>query len=170
MNKVILLALGCFLCLIINGCASFRTYSVTKERVDQDLSTGNRGYLFGQPESSQEAPGKTTRQIQVVEVEFYPMGRGNRPRSGPAVSKGSGQIPAIEPIVVQPSGASRVVVMKKYTVRKGDTLQRIAKRFYGTTKRWKDIYQANQEILKGSEQLYPGQIIEIPTEKVYGEK
>ena len=176
MKRIILLALGCCLCFIINGCASFRTYSVTKERVDQDLSEGNRGYLFGQPESSEDAPRKATRQIQVFELELRPIGRGSRPAS-PAVgssamkvSKDSGQMPAIKTIVAQPSGTSKVVVMKKYTVRKGDTLERIAKRFYGTTKRWRDIYRANQKILKSTKQLYPGQIIEIPIEEIIGVK
>jgi hypothetical protein len=51
-RKIILLTLGCFLSFIISGCA-VRTYPVIKERVDQGLTTGNRGYLKGAPEVSE---------------------------------------------------------------------------------------------------------------------
>jgi nucleoid-associated protein YgaU len=161
-KKIILLVLACFLVSIINGCA-IKTYKVTRERVDQDLSKGNRGYLMGKPEVSEEKPRKTTRQLQVIEMEYRPIRMGIKPRS--KVSPAIKQIPAIKPVIGKPA-----VVMKKYTVRKGDTLQRIAQKFYGTTKRWKEIYKANQKILKTPDSIYPGQIIKIPVEEVAGTK
>jgi len=162
-----------------------RTYPVVKERIDQDLSAGNRGYLMGAPRAAEEKARKTTRQLQVFEVELYPIKVESQP---PSVSAPEGRpaisalqpeqkpvetsvvsAPAIKPITAPPA-ESRVVVMKKYTIEKGDTLQSIAKKFYGTTKRWKEIYEANQEVLKSPNKIYPGQIIEIPVEEIPGTK
>jgi nucleoid-associated protein YgaU len=50
-----------------------------------------------------------------------------------------------------------------YTVRKGDTLQKISQRFYGTTRQWRKIYEANRRTLKGNpEKIYPGMKLTIP--------
>ncbi len=161
-KKIILLVLACFAVSIINGCV-IKTYKVTRERVDQDLSKGNRGYLMGEPGVSEEKPRKSTRQVQIIEMEYSPMRIGTK--SKPRVSPDIKGIPAIKPVV-----AGAAVVMKKYTVHKGDTLQGIAKKFYGTTKRWKEIYKANRKILKSPDSIYPGQVIEIPVEEFTGTK
>lgn len=50
-----------------------------------------------------------------------------------------------------------------YTVKKGDTLQEISKKFYGTTTKWRKIYEANQKTIKGGpEKLMPGMKLTIP--------
>jgi len=51
---------------------------------------------------------------------------------------------------------------KMYTVKKNDTLQKISRRFYGTTRRWLKIYKANKDILKSPDRVYPGQVLKIP--------
>jgi nucleoid-associated protein YgaU len=51
---------------------------------------------------------------------------------------------------------------EKYTVAKNDTLQKISKKFYGTTKRWMKIYDANKDVLRAPDKLYPGQVLNIP--------
>ncbi len=179
-KKILLLVLGCFLSFIINGCV-VRTYSVTRERIDQDLTEGNRGYLMGAPEVSVEKPKKATRQLQVIEIEFHPIKMKaeppvSKPAVAPSVSVGESSKkkktipPVIKPVVASPVESSKVMIMKKYTVRKGDTLQSISNKFYGTTKRWKEIYEVNQEILKSHDKIYPGQIIEIPLEEIVGTK
>lgn len=38
---------------------------------------------------------------------------------------------------------------RTHVVAKGDTLQKISKKYYGTTKNWKKIYDANRKTLKG---------------------
>ena len=171
-KKMILLALVCFLSFIINGCVT-RTYTITKERVDQDLIQGNRGYLMGAPGVSKEKPRKATRQIQVIELEARSMkfwGKKKAPISKRQGVSPAEEVPRIKTIVGRPVESSKVMVMKKYTVRKGDTLQSISKKFYGTTKRWKKIYQANGKVLKGPDKIYAGQIIKIPVEEMEGIK
>lgn len=49
-----------------------------------------------------------------------------------------------------------------YKAAKGDTLQKISRKFYGTTKKWPLIYKANRDKLKSPDKLYPGQMLCIP--------
>lgn len=49
-----------------------------------------------------------------------------------------------------------------YTVGQGDTLWNIAKKAYGSGKKWKKIYEANRDKLKNPNQLRVNQILVIP--------
>lgn len=51
-----------------------------------------------------------------------------------------------------------------YTVKKGDTLGAIAKEHLGSAKRYREIFEANQPMLKDANLIYPGQVLRIPTE------
>jgi nucleoid-associated protein YgaU len=59
------------------------------------------------------------------------------------------------------SGSSSTAT-KIYVVVSGDSLSRIAKREYGNANEWKRIYEANQDILKDPDKIYPGQNLKIP--------
>jgi nucleoid-associated protein YgaU len=64
------------------------------------------------------------------------------------------------------SGASSTApaakVYETYEVKKGDSLSKIAKRVYGDAQAWKTIYEANTDILKDPDKIYPGQKLKIP--------
>lgn len=49
-----------------------------------------------------------------------------------------------------------------YHVRSGDTLSRIAKRFYNNPSRWEQIYQANRDSLQSPSGIRVGQTLVIP--------
>ncbi|MFL2860041.1 MAG: LysM peptidoglycan-binding domain-containing protein [Pontiellaceae bacterium] len=49
-----------------------------------------------------------------------------------------------------------------YHVRSGDTLSRIAKRFYDDPSRWEQIYQANRDSLQSPSGIRVGQTLVIP--------
>lgn len=51
---------------------------------------------------------------------------------------------------------------KKYTVKKGDTLWGIARKFYGKGSLYTKIYNANKSKIKNPNRIYPGQVIIIP--------
>lgn len=51
---------------------------------------------------------------------------------------------------------------KTYVIQKGDTLQKISEKFYGTTKKFDKIYQANKDVLKDKNTLKVGTKIKIP--------
>lgn len=49
-----------------------------------------------------------------------------------------------------------------YTIEKGDTLSKIAKREYGSADKWDVLFNANQEVIGHPDRIYPGQTIRIP--------
>ena len=156
--------LGCVYIFILSGCV-VRTYPLTRERIDQDLSSGNRGYLTGQAPQVDEGSRSATRTTQVVEVELRSPLKFET-RRNPAAE--AAPVASGEPVTAAApagEGTSEITVatnFQKYTVKKNDTLQKISKKFFGTTKRWLLIYEANRDVLKSPDKVIPGQVLNIP--------
>lgn len=51
-----------------------------------------------------------------------------------------------------------------YTVQSGDTLSKIAARFYGDAKKYTAIFDANRPMLSHPDKIYPGQNLRIPAQ------
>ncbi|MEW5917394.1 MAG: LysM peptidoglycan-binding domain-containing protein [Gemmatimonadota bacterium] len=51
---------------------------------------------------------------------------------------------------------------RKYTVVAGDSLSKIAKQEYGDAGEWHRIYEANKDVIKNPDVIYPGQELTIP--------
>ena len=49
-----------------------------------------------------------------------------------------------------------------YIVKAGDTLSAIAKQFYGDASKYPRIFDANREVIKDADLIFPGQKIRIP--------
>lgn len=49
-----------------------------------------------------------------------------------------------------------------YEIESGDTLGAIAKRFYGKSSLYRQIFEANRDIIDDPNKIYPGQKIRIP--------
>jgi len=49
-----------------------------------------------------------------------------------------------------------------YIIKKGDTLSAIAKQFYGKASDYPKIFEANREVIKDANLIFPGQKIRIP--------
>ena len=158
-----------------SGCARITTQLVDKPRVDQEIQ-GNGGYLQG----SSHAPvtgRKTTRQMIQTDIELptademnpwrkKPLSTAPMPAAKPA-EQPSWQEPAksSEPEIESGSYESEPAspkILETYTVKKGDTLEKISKKFYGTTRKWKKIYDANRDVLKSPDRLYVGKKLQIP--------
>jgi len=165
----------------LSGCV-VRTYPLIKDRIDQDLTSGNQGYLKGS--SAEEIKDrKTTRVTQVVEVELHsPIrfeGAPKRKAREEIASTSYGRIEtedddlsagnrgyltqSIIPEISEPE-VSKAVSFERYTVEKNDTLQKISQKFYGTSKKWMKIYNVNKDVLKGPNKVYAGQVLNIPKE------
>ena len=145
--------------LALSGCLA-RTYNLTRYRIDQDLSasSGNRGYLIGTaPEPKQRPSTRTTR---VFEIEL------GLPKRTPVSSSivPSATSTNIEAPTQQQEMPAETTPQnfEKYTVVKNDTLQKISLKFYGTTKKWQKIYEANTTVLRTPDKVYPGQVLNIP--------
>lgn len=174
-NFVFCIVILIFAFCILNfmGCV-VRTYTVTKDRVDQDLTSGNCGYLRGQaPGQMQAKERKLTRKTQVVEVELHPPIRFERRAKIESVEPQKVRLQEEEAVgnrgyisggpIEEETGALKQK-FEKYTVRKGDTLEKISQKLYGTTKKWNKIYNTNKDILKAPDKIYPGQVLNVPVE------
>ena len=77
----------------------------------------------------------------------------------------AGNIEGVE--AVDTSGVTapaQTVTVEFYTIQKGDTLSGIAKTFYGKASAYPKIFEANREVIKDPDLIYPGQVIRIPKE------
>lgn len=79
---------------------------------------------------------------------------GSPAEAQPAVAKA--ETPAKKPI------AKADAKPQTYTVQKGDTLSRIAQKFYGSSKKWRRIVEANKDKLGQSQVLKAGMTLVIP--------
>jgi nucleoid-associated protein YgaU len=51
-------------------------------------------------------------------------------------------------------------VEESYIVKKGDNLTKIAKKYPRVS--WKDIYEANRDVIEDKNLIYPDQVLRIP--------
>ena len=64
------------------------------------------------------------------------------------------------PAATQPT--STIGSSRTYVVVRGDSLSKIAKREYGDANKWPTIYEANKDLVKDPDLIYPGQELKIP--------
>ena len=170
MNKLTYssLSICLLLALVVTGC-TIRTYTVTKDRVDQQIQ-GNRGYLSGDAPKIEGEPRSKTRKTAVMEIEFgVPWAK-----KPVATEKQEEREIVTEPVEVYEEDilAEEAEIMPEekeitytmYKIQKDDTLQKISKKFYGTYRKWKMIYDANTDVLKNPHRIKPGITIRVPEE------
>ena len=186
MRRLIFLSIFSLFSILFSGCL-VRTYVIEKPRTDLEI-TGNQGYLQGSPSQTPQPKKELppTRKITVVEIELGehpPKLEGKETQqeeaSGKTEEEESLEVEAqpekgrAEDIILEepqknlPFKGEEILPQPKkeyalYTVKKGDTLQKISYKFYRTTKKWKKIYEVNKDILKSPDEVYPGQILKIP--------
>ena len=87
----------------------------------------------------------STKKVQVTIKQYKP----------PAVTR---TITTNNTAAAKPSG-------QNYTVKRGDCLWNIAKRFYGNGAKYTTIYNANRSKIRNPNLIYPGQVLWIPSEE-----
>lgn len=171
---------------LVAGCASTqqgglstRTYAVDQEREDQEMSGGNFGYINGAPVAPDRSGVKNTRRVYVMEVTKEIPGEDSgeslvpppRPKperrelppppvEEPEWSKPV-SLPDMESTEVEPA-AKDSGACEEYVVQKGDTLQKISKKFYGSYAKWSRIYEANRNVLGDPDKLKVGMKLCVP--------
>jgi nucleoid-associated protein YgaU len=55
--------------------------------------------------------------------------------------------------------------LQTYTVAKGDSLSKIAKKFYGNANQWRVIFEANRDRISNPDLIQIGQVLKIPPSK-----
>jgi len=126
--------------------------------VKGDVGPGNRGYVIPEEQPVPEAPMATSRAP-------FSSGRVVIPKPAPSFPEAFEELPPVEPLtprVVAPEVPTAPVAPSVYTVQKGDTLEKIAKKVYGNATRWPKIYRANRHVLTNANRVYPGQVLTIP--------
>ena len=63
---------------------------------------------------------------------------------------------------VQSSSSTTSAAAQTYTVASGDSLSKIAKKFYGSANAWKQIFDANRDKISNPDMIHPGQVLSIP--------
>jgi len=81
-------------------------------------------------------------------------------QSGSSTTAAAPPAPAPLPPLEPTSGTSGSE--QSYTVVAGDSLSKIAKRFYGDANKWPRIHEANRDQIKNPDLIYPGQKLRIP--------
>lgn len=128
---------------------------VKKEKTTDREKYGNKGYM----------QTKAVSEKNLSPIEEKKSGSSRLISSGPRVIYQ--QASGLETKKTKGKEAGKVAVPaeeKTYVVQKGDTLQKISEKMYGTTKKWKSIYDANKNILKGPDTIRVGQKLVIPAE------
>lgn len=97
-----------------------------------------------------DAPAAEAGRVEELETELLRLRRENQ-----RLQATSGTVPG--PVTVEQPTAPRT-----YTVVSGDNLSRISQKVYGTPHRWREILDANREILPREDRLRPGQTLVIP--------
>lgn len=85
----------------------------------------------------------STKKVQVTIKQYRP----------PAVTR---TVTTNNTALAKPSG-------QNYTVKRGDCLWNIAKRFYGNGAKYTTIYNANRSKIRNPNLIYPGQVLWIPS-------
>ena len=60
---------------------------------------------------------------------------------------------------------AEIIGERTYTIEKGDTLSKIAKEQLGSANAWKQIFEANRDVLDDPDRIFPGQVIKLPPAK-----
>ena len=82
------------------------------------------------------------------------------PAPRPAAPAGGGVTPAgMTPTAAKPAAAALT-----YTVQKGDSLSKIAKKHLGDANKWQRIYEVNKSLIgEDPDKIFPGQVLTIPS-------
>jgi nucleoid-associated protein YgaU len=164
-----LIALG--LGLGLSGCQGFPGLTFGKRPVP-----GKEGEVLERLEATQPAGEKLPEIVSLPAPTPPP-----QPAQPPATTTLASATPeagvrtAREPMVDEtlvlprPPRSSKIggrvhpgVHAKTYTVQRGDTLQKISQKFYGTTRSWTKIYDANRGKLKKPDMVVAGKVLTIP--------
>jgi nucleoid-associated protein YgaU len=76
--------------------------------------------------------------------------------------RSGGSSTAPSPGVTGPETVPSVTTGRTYVVVSGDSLSKIAKHEYGDAQKWTKIYEANRNLIKDPDLIYPGQELRIP--------
>jgi NitT/TauT family transport system substrate-binding protein len=84
-----------------------------------------------------------------------------KPVPPPPVEKAK-PVPAPAPVAKAPPAVASKAAAQEHTVQIGDSLSRVAQKYYGDITKWSKIYEANKQTIKNPNYIFVGQKIVIP--------
>ncbi|RTZ58097.1 MAG: peptidoglycan-binding protein LysM [Gammaproteobacteria bacterium] len=74
----------------------------------------------------------------------------------------AGNVKGVEKVVAEVEAPPIEETTEYYVIEKGDTLWAIASKYYGSGAKYTLIVDANKEVIKNADKIFPGQKIRIP--------
>ncbi|PZQ19991.1 MAG: peptidoglycan-binding protein LysM [Stenotrophomonas acidaminiphila] len=65
-------------------------------------------------------------------------------------------------VTARVDSTAEIIGEQSYTIEKGDTLSKIAKTHLGNANAWKQIFEANRDVIDDPDRIFPGQVIKLP--------
>ncbi len=76
----------------------------------------------------------------------------------------AGNVEGVERVEAEVESPPIADTTEYYVIQKGDTLWAIASKYYGSGAKYTMIVDANKEVIKDADKIFPGQKIRIPKE------
>jgi nucleoid-associated protein YgaU len=103
--------------------------------------------VVGPSRAANPVPQPAQRTVQTTPV----------PTQRPATTAPANTRPAQSTQATRPTGSYR-----RHVISKGDTLYSLAQRYYGNRSRWRDIYNANRDVMRSPDDYKIGMELKIP--------
>ena len=132
-----------------------------------DGATTSSGAEAGVPQQevkSEAKPVEVKAEPKAAEVQPVPKldnGSAEEKTAGTEKKAAPAPAPAPAPAAAEP----QVKLPCEHVVHTGDSLWRIAQKYYGRGSLWKQIYEANKAEIKNKDILEPGTVLKIPAVK-----
>ena len=65
-------------------------------------------------------------------------------------------------VTAKVDSTEEIIGERTYTIESGDTLSKIAKEQLGRASAWRDIFEANRDVIDNPDRIFPGQVIKLP--------
>lgn len=120
-------------------------------------------------------PGIKDLKVDYKNSTVYLSGEAQSPEALQKAVLMAGNVQGVESVNVDgmkvPAGVSGPTAVESYdntryyVIQSGDTLSKIAQQFYGSATKYPRIFEANREVIKDPDLIFPGQKIRIPPEQ-----
>lgn len=111
----------------------------------------------------EDNPGINNLEIQVENGVATIKGDAESPGALEKVILMAGNVLGIQEVKAEEVNApAQTSEVKFYEIKKGDSLWKISKTFYGKGSDYPKIFEANKEVIKDPDLIFPGQMIRIP--------
>jgi len=135
-----------------------------KEKTVDTEVKGNRGYFKG---SAPDARPKPAPKVAKKAKWAWPWGKKEKKGSVWPKEVPEGVVEAAEEVAEETEPEIVEIVEPKfdiYVVKKGETLSQISQKpeVYGTSKRWKEIFEANRDQISNPDKIVPGMKLRVP--------